>query len=52
MTIFIIFMLLCDLVRNFKDNIFEHVHLVKSNLRKSVVFEEKGMEAEWYRVIY
>lgn len=44
-TIFTIFMLLCDLVKNFKDDIFELVNLVKSDIRKSVVFEEN-------RVIY
>lgn len=50
--IFTISMLLCDLVSFFKDNIFEHVNLVKSNIRASIVFEEKRMEAVWYRVIY
>lgn len=49
--VFIISMLLCDLIKIFKDNIFEHVNLVKSNIT-SVAFEEKRMEAVWYRVIY
>lgn len=44
--------LLCDLIKFFKDNIFEHVNLVKSNIRTSVVFEEKRMETVQYRVIY
>lgn len=51
-TIFTISMLLCDLIKCFKDNIFEHVNLVKSNIRISVVFEKKRMEAVWYRVTY
>lgn len=38
--------------KNFKDNIFEHVNLVESDFKKSLVFEEKRMEAVWYRVIY
>lgn len=29
--------------KNFKDNIFEHVNLVESDLKKSLVFEEKRM---------
>lgn len=49
--VFIISMLLCDLIKFFKDNIFEHVNLVKSNIT-AVAFEEKRMEAVWYRVIY
>lgn len=49
--IFIISKLLCDLIKFLKDNIFEHVNLLKSNIT-SVMFEEKRMKAVCYRVIY
>lgn len=49
--IFIISKLLCDLIKFLKDNIFEHVNLLKSNIT-SVMFEEKRMKAVCYRAIY